>query len=674
MQTPGRTTRTIFRSKRSERGSVMVLTALLLPALVGFAGLGMGGSMVRAASDEAQRTADLAALAAAASIPTLGRPQASGLPAVTEPLAVPLPPAVEYEGNPGAYVSGSIYGYQFAAGGEAEVNAGVDTGVGPIYQPLLGSIGSTWRGGCDVGEAQFAAGRAKMSRNFAARKDASGAPITPRCATGSNTFPPDNPFERMYVRPEFESTGMYRLHLCMLSPADCAALFGQGAAETLKGIGAEFVDAFPIDQSSGCLIDPTGVGCAFNASTADTVFGPAVAASVQQAFRAEFPAVTGIPYNQLPATKASLDNLARLLFAKANVPDLCAVALGPASGQQLCDVGLNLASMLPSTMTPRVRSVVRHNIDVPLVPSWVNGDKPGDFSFTGHALARRVFKNAVVVPTVPAEFDGVSGGASFAGCLPGTALVPGLISSLGFQLSPTIGTLNALLAASITTSQPSNCANAEVDAAAAVDKSFTLDLNPALAAAQRDLVAAASTLNTYGNQAANTMLANALNAQDGRGRTAAQCEASNPPRWCVDLGGQAIEDVKDIYDPPSGDNAPTAQEIVARAYSSGEPITLVALGKRVTVPLGAPVITPGGVITALTYWIPALDFVPAAVQSFDPNNPAASTFKVLDSASATRGLYRAELLDENAAGRLCTVSNDPAGNCVDQPPAVGVLP
>lgn len=651
----------------------MVLTALLLPALVGFAGLGMGGSMVRAASDEAQRTANLAALAGAASLPTLGRPQATGLPAVTEPLHVPLPPSVEYEADAGAYVSGSVYGVQFAAGGETEAGIGADTGVGPVYQPLLGSLGSAWRDGCDVGEAQFEAGRAKLSRNFAARTDGSGQPITPRCATGANTFPVDNPYERMYVRPEFESTGMYRLHMCMLSPGDCATLLGQGATETLRGIGEEMAAGFPISPNSGCLIDPTGAGCTFEAATAQSVFGSTVATAVQTALRAEFPAVTGIPYGALPTTKASMDTLARLLFGQVNGPDLCAVDLGPASGQELCDVGVNLASMLPSTMTPRVRALVRHNVDLPLVPSSVNGSKPGDFTFTGHALARRAFKNAVVVPTLPAGLDGVAGTGSVAACMPGTPLLPGALGSLAFGLSGTITTLNTVLSTLVTTSAPTNCVNAEVDYAADPAADFELDLNPTLAVAQQHLVSAASTMNDHGNRAANTVLANALNAEDGRARTAADCEVSRPPRWCVDLGGQAIEDVKDVYDPPSGSNAPTAAEVVSRAFSRGEPVAIVALGKRVTIDLGAPVVTPAGVIDALTYWIPALDVVPAMVSSFDPADPAASTFRVLETASATRGLYRAELLDEKAVGRLCTVANDPAGNCVDQP-AGGLLP
>src|SRR5437764_7543525 len=76
---------------------------------------------------------------------------------------------------------------------------------------------------------------------------------------------------------------------------------------------------------------------------------------------------------------------------------------GSYSTGSICDPGLNLASMLPSIMTPRVRTIVSHAIDMPLVPSWITGASEGDFTFTSQALARRHIKNAIVVPTLTAD-------------------------------------------------------------------------------------------------------------------------------------------------------------------------------------------------------------------------------------------------------------------------------
>src|SRR5438093_10150038 len=65
----------------TDTGTVLALAALVLPVLVLTAALGFGAATVRAAANETQRTADLAAVAAAATLPTLGRPDpTTGLP------------------------------------------------------------------------------------------------------------------------------------------------------------------------------------------------------------------------------------------------------------------------------------------------------------------------------------------------------------------------------------------------------------------------------------------------------------------------------------------------------------------------------------------------------------------------------------------------------------------
>src|SRR5438552_17476871 len=73
----------------TETGTVLALAALVLPVLVLPAALGFGAATVRAAANETQRTADLAAVAAAATLPTLGRPQVLGLPTGNGYLGLP---------------------------------------------------------------------------------------------------------------------------------------------------------------------------------------------------------------------------------------------------------------------------------------------------------------------------------------------------------------------------------------------------------------------------------------------------------------------------------------------------------------------------------------------------------------------------------------------------------
>src|ERR671918_531680 len=86
--------RVVERDK--ERGSALILTALVMPVLVLFAGLGIGGAVVRSSADETQRTANLTAAAAAAQVPTLGRPTYDGLPSIPDGYEMPLPPAAPF--------------------------------------------------------------------------------------------------------------------------------------------------------------------------------------------------------------------------------------------------------------------------------------------------------------------------------------------------------------------------------------------------------------------------------------------------------------------------------------------------------------------------------------------------------------------------------------------------
>jgi hypothetical protein len=653
----------------------MVLAAISLPVLVTTAALGIGGSMVRAASSETQRTADLGALAAAANEPVLGRPNASGVPSVPSSLDEPqeqfVPPAAKSPTNSTFYTSGSKYKAIYDAGQTWDRRISDRLGYGPITQPFQASLGSAWTEGCTVAEAQYAVGRARMGRNFAAEHDAGGNPVVPHCM-GSAGWNDGTALagEHIYLLPEMDSTGAYRLQRCLAQASDCTGQLGQSQSSMLAAIGQNFVSGIEstmgINPGSQCLIDPTATGCFFNSTASQALFGSATGSTVQTALRSQWSSVTGTAYTNLPLIQAQLQQLGGLLFGKTTADNACPTALGPASGQNLCDFGINSASMLPSTMSPRVRAIVHHAVDFPFAPSWANGDgdaHPGDFDFISEALARRAYKNAVVVPTLPANFSATYG-ADVSACLRGTTVLPAALSSLTYTLAGTLPALNTALSVLVGASLnggSSTCGNAEVDSAAS--SSFTVDLNPTLAAGQTALVAAAGALNTQANNATNTAIGTAI------GKDPAKCNQSPPASWCVNAGDQGIRDLQDIYNPPGGGTAPTAGDVVERAYQSQEPITLVSLTKVVTVPLGACPSSVAGAVCSLSYWVPALDVVPATVAYWDRTHPENTRFQVASTPAAVHGMYKAVLIDPKKATPLCTETNDPSGYCYDQPPA-----
>src|SRR5688500_3099595 len=77
--------RTTRRARRGEAGATLIVAAVLLTAVAAFAGLLLAGGSVYAAAQEGRRAADLAALAAAANLPTLN------LGTTENPLGLPAP-------------------------------------------------------------------------------------------------------------------------------------------------------------------------------------------------------------------------------------------------------------------------------------------------------------------------------------------------------------------------------------------------------------------------------------------------------------------------------------------------------------------------------------------------------------------------------------------------------
>ena len=695
MTQDSRRVRVVERNK--ERGSTMILTAFVLPVLVLFAGLGIGGAVVRSSADETQRTANLTAAAAAAQVPTLGRPTYDGLPEVPSDYEMPLPPGVPFDPNV-SFSPNSVYETELAAAAQIDKDIAIQSGVGPLFTSALGAIGAPWDKGCRVGQAQYEQRRARMSSNFA--RAAGMTPLCPAVQPDGSVIYPGDPDERIYVRPEMESTGAYRLQLCFVNPVNCALFFGQGATGVLNAIGQDYSAQVPVDLSLVCAIDPTDTGCMFDGNTLQNALnlGADQAQGVEDAVRAQYDNAVGSVPDPL---KDQLVDLGALLFGQLTPEAACNIQLGPASGQTLCGAGVNLASLLPSVMTPRVRTVVHHAIDVPLVPDLANGNDAGDFDFTGHALARRTFKNAVVVPTLPAQF-----GVQQSVCLRGETLLEGLPEGVPVALNTLRTLVSGLPALPLpTTADPTQCPNAEVDHTIdETDQVAPVDLNQTLLDQQQALIGMAIQMNDIANRSTNGVIAAALNAEDGGQRTASDCSLNKdtnpngPAPWCVDMGGQMIRDVRDIYDPPGSGGAPTAQEVLKGAVESGEPVEMMALGKQIPVELNPPVRMPDGTtVSKLTYWVPALDFVPALVTCFfdedaqvyirpvgepqdadlpcDLDNPFASTFKLVEDASGPKGLYRAVLIHPNASGSLCTYPlNDPQGRCIDQPKATITVP
>ena len=682
----------VSRKEPDERGAMLILAALLLPVLVLVAGLGVGGALVRSADSEAQRTADLAALAGATSLPNLGRPDATGLPTVPSSLAVPQPPGA-LPAPHDKYTPGSIYWTEDQASDPYEFWVSHLKGVGPIHQPNFGTLGSTWQGGCLVGNAQYAPGRARIGRAFA-NHDASGNPLVPVCANSGTGFAANQP-DRIYMLAEMDSTGSYRLQRCLINPNDCASQIGSSETSTLGTMGTNYVtnlsNILHLSPNTRCLVNPTADGCFFNKNASKGFFGDQAADTLQTITDATVAGVTGIDNATLEAEQDDLAALSQLMLGATSSDTACDVPLDPASGMNLCNAGVNLASTLPSIMTPRVRSIVTHNVALPLVPGFVSPSDggPGNFSFGDMTLARRAFKNAVVVPTISAGFS------SQATCMQGLSLANAalalsnsdpLLRILPNRLHAWVLAWTTLLGSGLT---PDTCGDLQADHN--IQKQFTVDLNPALSNGQRDLITVASHLNDQVlNPSVNAVIAPAEGhtaAQgatqcssdpdldgDGSGENDAGFDASpdgTPPKpWCANVGDQAIRDLQSIYNPPDPSNAPSGNQMVQQAFTNHEPIAVVTLGKWITIPLPG-----GGPVAALTYWVPALDVVPATVTAIDntnPNDPKA-TFQVLNTASNGAnppGLYKAVKIDPTATTPLCTTVADPSsGNCFSQPSA-----
>jgi hypothetical protein len=748
--------RKIFRRawrRGDEQGFTLLLTAIVLPVLVIFAALGIGGAVVRATADETQRTSELSALAAAVNLPNLGRPDTvTGLP--TRPVTYPdfLPPSVVKPpatscsaGHAIGYDPASAY-YQIAAAQDCvDARVSKQLGFGPFssYRGLF----STWRQGCDVAEAQYAAGRARMARNFAL--SSGGAPKTPLCPDASTGQYRANYPERVYIRPEMESTGAYELQKCLGSTGGCFNSATTTSRDQLSMIGNKYTAEMgavadrnnPADPAS-CLVNPTAAGCALGhdelkktllsagvppakaekiASTVSSSMPTQIASLSSKAYAKAATAVdlspSGTAYNLQPAATQALEGIFASLFATTS-GGMCNIALGPASGQTMCGTGVNLASMLPSTLSPRVRAIITHSIEMPLVPNWGNSGEEGDFTFTEQALARRTFKNAVVVPTIPKQLVLPSAGAS--ACYAGGLAANGLAAVAGSNLT----TLSNLLVTSVGAgagASTDTCGNAELDntvvdpvlcmngsvvateaqrkAACKVSGLLSKainNVNQLPATSQRDMIDAADTFNSKANNAVNKTIAPELQAEDPGGTyNPDDCKSATPAAWCVDVAGQQIRDMQDFYGAPPDGTGPSYNDVFGSAADSNEPVAVMGLSSTVDLcdksvagaasgnictainaamaaALGSS-FTPADAITSLPMVIPALDVVPVFVHR-DAAAPGGYSFELAQNTTSTPGLYRAVLLDPDESFPLCAAGSSARTSCVGQPTVASVGP
>ncbi|MDQ1402931.1 MAG: hypothetical protein QOG03_1247, partial [Actinomycetota bacterium] len=792
------------RRDDDERGVTLILTAMVLPILVVFAALGIGGAVVRATADETQRAAELSALAAATSQPNLGRPTASGVPDVPASFPPALPPGLKDPANIACSVAStttpsvttpqptvtlppvtappvtappvtappvtlppvtappvtvpptsptttppsspySVAGayYQIAQTQDCvSRRIAQQLNLGPISN--LNDLFGPWHQGCDVAQAQYASGRARMSRNFAL--DASG-PKTPVCPQGTpGAFPANHP-ERVYIRPEMESTGAYELQKCLVNQANCFNSVSTTASQELHNIGVQYQavtnavpgKVTPPDQAA-CIVNPSATGCPFNeAELANMLAAQHVprSAAVAHALATAMPqqmvdlagyayarAATGVDYtngvySSVQPITSSIEQLVGAAFL-TSVPGLCTIDLGPASGQQLCGSGINLASMLPTTLSPRVRSIISHSIEVPWVPNWANAGEEGDFTFSEQALARRTFKNAIVVPTIPKQLDvppAVVGGVS--ACYRGAALVNQTVSTtppfvLPSQLATLANTLSgtATVQAGATTdtcrnadldnavADPTTCHNGDLTvtagqrrAACTVSQKLAAiidTVNNVPASTQKQMIDAAYGFNSMANQAVNQVVAQQLKAEDPSGNyDAADCnttDSSNHPQkpaaWCVDAAGQQIKDMQDFFGSPPDGTGPTYNDVLNSAADSGEPLAIMGLSSTIdmcdpSVAAGlctainaylqasGVTLTPQNTVTSLPLFIPALDTVPVLVHR-DANSQTGFSFELAQNASSTPGLYRAILIDPDEAYPLCPAGTSNRLDCVGQ--------
>jgi hypothetical protein len=233
-------------------------------------------------------------------------------------------------------------------------------------------------------------------------------------------------------------------------------------------------------------------------------------------------------------------------------------------------VHVDLSRLAPALLTPRVSVTITQQVAVPGAGLL----QAGPVTLRHTATARRVIKNAVVVPAIgPIRPDGT----------------------------------------------------------------FTIDLNPRVAAARDVTLTALDRVAEVVTPAADAAVRNVA------------CPGSTDPCPAVtNTFGGLVADVRDATDPPNGP-PPDAATLVRDAVAQREPIMVATTGYVVdpSQVLGSTVYSLPGVRQLLPglLFIPALDIVPAVLSAGPLGEVVATPVATVAEAGRTRGLYRARLVD-----------------------------
>lgn len=298
--------------------------------------------------------------------------------------------------------------------------------------------------------------------------------------------------------------------------------------------------------------------------------------------------------------------------AVSNVLQLQA-ASGLSSVQaDLASLGVHLDTALPNVMCPQVNVEVDQTVQGPVLSPTT--------TTTGRSSARRIIKNAVVVPV----FNGLA------------------LSSVTSLATPAASG-QATVSAGVTTN--------------------AVNLNSTLLAGQKALLGVLDTVNTQINNALTAANAgvSVLNgttstvSATGSGVLPAPLPAVAGNVGSLNLLSCLRKTLTQIYDPPTGD-APTVDEVLANAAATGDPVDLVQVGvvpcataTTAADPLSTGCLQAAGAqgaasaVSKLTglYDVPLLDVTPALVRSVGNGNYMAVPVEAAQASGAFRaGLIR----------------------------------
>ena len=539
----------VVRPGADERGAVLIVTALLVPALILCGALAFGVTTLWTGRQDVQRAADLGALAGAADLPT----------AVTPALPIAGTTLLQDLGSP------------------------LDA--------------SDWKQrACEVVRRQFIDGRSPVASGFGDRSAMS-------CTT----------------RFEWESPLLATLAACA---ADVAELAGCRA-----GLDGELRRTLPpvdaLDASARSAVDAV----AANLPAGAKVFSAALATQLRNACAS----ATGVTLlgsttwvcnatignllasidQQTGALRGTLSALLQSVIAPLRASaaggllDATTHGLGFDS-TNVPQLGLDAGHLAPALLTPRLH-VDLDNLQ--MKPTF----SPFSFDVASGVTARRVFKSAVVLPTM-----GIPGTSAWSS-LPSTtqAAIAGVLGVSPVAAGPLV---------------------AAADGGWVVDPNVLTKSAPTLAKQVLDMYDA--TESSFSG-AASGALCTSLPAT-------VSCPVADKLVDRQHLLGPFMEDLWDVTRPPPDGDAPRVEDVLGAAADSGEQI-LVASGLRevslatifggqvwssLLAPKTGPDLRP---LLAELLFVPALDVVPATIHR------DGTTFRI-SPVLATSGLYRARLV------------------------------